>query len=366
MSPQCPELVSRNMSRYTSYDLVEWGQPFEKRDQALPQPSGFEVLVRVTAAGLCHSDLHVKKGFMDLGKEGRLSFADRGARLPMTFGHEIAGIVDAIGDKVSTVQVGQQVLVFPWVGCGECLACQQDRQSDCMAMRIIGLKQNGGFATHCLVENEKFLVDIEGLDAAEVVPHACSGITVLNALEKLGALREGEWLAIMGCGGLGMNAIAIAKALGFDNIIAIDIDDTKLDTALEMGAVKTVNSKREDALEELQRLADGCLMGVIDTFGGGSTGDLAIRALSKSGRYLVVGQAGGDFRMPQVWLPQKALTVRGSHVGNLPQLKTIIDMVRAGKVKQMPVQRRSLSDINQAMDDLEAGKVTGRVVLQPD
>ena len=136
------------MTHYTSYDLIEWGKPFEKRQNALPEPTGPEVLVRVTAAGLCHSDLHVQKGFMDLGQEGKLTFAERGAVLPMTFGHEVAGIVQAVGPEVNSVKPGQQVLVFPWIGCGKCDACKEDRESDCAAMRIIGLKQKGGFATH--------------------------------------------------------------------------------------------------------------------------------------------------------------------------------------------------------------------------
>lgn len=354
------------MSNYTSYDLLEWGQHFEKRHQPRPEPGGAEVLVRITAAGLCHSDLHMRKGYMDLGQEGRLTFTQRGAVLPMTFGHEIAGIVEAVGPEVRSVELGQQVLVFPWIGCGECLACEEERESDCMAMRIIGIRQKGGFATHCLVENEKFLVDIEGLDAADVVPHACSGLTVFNALEKLGPLRDEEWMAIMGCGGLGLNAIVIARALGFKNIIAIDIDDTKLDKAREMGADEALNSQRDDAVEALQKMAEGRLMGVVDTFGGVATGRIAVRALAKAGRYVIVGQAGGDFLMPQVWLPQKAMTVRGSHVGNSPQLKKLVEMVRAGKIKQMPIERRPLSEINQAMDDLEAGKVTGRVVFLPE
>ena len=350
---------------YTSYDLIAWGKPFEKRKNTFSKPVGQEVLLRVTAAGLCHSDLHVQKGYMDLGEEGKLTFAERGAELPMTFGHEIAGTVEATGPKVRSVKIGQQVLVFPWIGCGKCDACDENRESDCISMRIIGLKQKGGFATHCLVENEKFLVDIDGLDAADVVPHACSGITVYNALEKLGALRDNEWMAIIGCGGLGLNAISIACAMGFGNIIAIDIDEAKLESAREMGAAKVLNSKSENVVGELQKLSGGRLMGVLDTFGGAVTGNIAVRALSKSGRYIVVGQAGGDFLMPQVWLPQKAMTVRGSHVGNSPQLHALIDMVRAGKIKQMPIERRPLSEINQAVEDLENGRVTGRVVFQP-
>ena len=154
--------------------------------------------------------------------------------------------------------------------------------------------------------------------------------------------------------------------MSFNNIIAVDIDNGKLEAALEMGATKVLNSKNDDAVSELEKLAEGRLMGVLDTFGGAATGRIAVRALSKAGRYLLVGQAGGDFQMPQVWLPQKAMTVRGSHVGNSPQLRKIIDMVRQGKIKQMPIDRRPLSKINQAVHDLENGNVTGRIVFQPD
>ncbi len=354
------------MCTYTSYDLVEWGQPFRKRKQTLQKPKGVEVLIRVKAAGLCHSDLHVKKGYMDLGEEGRLTFADRGAKLPMTFGHEIAGIVEEIGEAVTKVKVGQQVLIFPWVGCGSCAACEEERESDCSDMRIIGLKQKGGFATHCLVENERFLVNIDGLDASDVVPHACSGVTVYNALEKLGKLRDEEWLAVIGCGGLGLNAISIATAMGFKKIIAMDINDEKLSAAKEMGATTVLNNSRPDTLQKVQQLTGGQLTGVVDTHGSSDSGMIAVRAIAKTGQYVIVGQAGGDFKMPQVWLPQKAMTVRGSHVGNSPQLRKIIEMVRSKKIKQMPIDKRPLSQINDAILDLEAGNVLGRIVFEPE
>ena len=120
--------------------LLNGGNRSKTIQHALPEPSLSEVLIRVTAAGLFHSDLHVQKGYMDFGEEERLTFAERGAQLPMTIGHEIAGIVEAIGDKVKNVSTGQQVLVFPWIGCGGCLACHENRESDCSVMRIVGLK----------------------------------------------------------------------------------------------------------------------------------------------------------------------------------------------------------------------------------
>jgi len=353
------------MSEQCSYDLVEWGKPFERRIRPLAELSKKAVSVKITAAGLCHSDLHIKKGFMDLGAQGKLTFTERGATLPLTLGHEIAGVVEAVGSQVQHIQPGQQVVVFPWIGCGECLACSEDRESDCTAMRIIGIHRDGGFATHLVVEDEKFVIDIDGLDAAEVAPYACSGLTVFNGLEKLGPVREHEWLAVIGAGGLGLNGIAIARAMGYENIVAIDIDNNKLATARDMGASEIVNASNADALEKLTTITNHQLHAVLDTFGSGDTGALAVRALTKAGRYVVVGQHGGDFILPQIWLPQKALTVRGSHVGNSPQLRALIDMYKQGKLKPIPVEIRPLSAINTAMDDLQAGRVTGRIVLNP-
>jgi len=307
----------------------------------------------------------LEKVFFDLGEKGIHSMEQRGAKLPVTIGHEIAGEVIEIGSTVKNLSIGQSVIVFPWIGCGGCLACDEDRESDCTNMNIIGINQNGGFASHVLVQDEKFVFDITGLDPAKVAPYACSGLTVYNALTKLGKLRDGEWLAVLGTGGLGLNAISIAKALGYKNIIAIDIDDTKLAAAVEMGADKTLNSKSKTASNDLITLCEGKLFGVIDTFGSQETANLAVSSLTKTGRYVTVGLYGGDFIMPQVWLPQKAMTVRGSHVGNSPQLKILIEMYRDGKLKDIPIEKRPLSEINNAMNDLENGRVTGRIILCP-
>ena len=353
------------MTECTSYDLVEWGEDFKKSQHKIALPTGKEVLVKVTAAGLCHSDLHIRKGFMDLGERGKLTFVQRGATLPLTLGHEIAGEVEAVGADVTDITVGQKVIVFPWIGCGDCLACSEDRESDCTAMRIIGIHRNGGFASHVMVDDEKFVIDITGMDAATVAPYACSGLTVYNGLSKIGALRDHEWLAVLGAGGLGLNGIAIAKAMGFKQIVAIDVDDAKLQAASDMGADAVLNSAEEGAADTLISLTGNALFGVLDTFGSEQTGTLAVTALTKSGRYVVVGQHGGDFKMPQIWLPQKALTVRGSHVGNSGQLRALIDMFRDGKLKPIPVTTQPLSSVNDAIAALQKGEVTGRTIFDP-
>lgn len=354
------------MNTYTSYDLVEFNEPFVARQRPMPEPAGKEVLLKVTRAGVCHSDLHMIEGCFDLGEEGTLRMVDRGMKLPVALGHEIAGEVIATGPDATGIEIGQPMLVFPWIGCGDCKACRDDRENDCMKMRIVGLVQDGGYATHVLVQDPKFLVDISGLDPDTVTPHACSGLTVYNALSKLGPVRDGEWLAVLGTGGLGLNAIAIATAMGHKNIVAVDIDDDKLAAARDMGAHAVLNGARPDAIEALRDLTSNELMAVLDTVGAASTARLGVHALIKTGRYVVVGLHGGDFKMPQPWLPQKAMTVCGCHVGSSRQLRDLIDMVRTGNIREIPVELRPLSEVNGAIDDLRNGRVTGRIVLSTD
>lgn len=239
------------MTTYTSYDLVEFGKPVEAREREMPVPKGSEVLLRVRRSGVCHSDLHIAEGFFDLGEEGKLNMVDRGMKLPLALGHEISGDVVAAGPDAEGIKEGQTMLVFPWIGCGQCRACDEDRENDCMKMRTIGLVRDGGYATHVLVDHPRFLVDVKGMDLDTVTPHACSGLTVYNALKKMGPVRDGEWMAVMGSGGLGLNAIAIARAMGHEKILAIDVNAFKLEAAKEMGATEVFDSSGDDALARL-------------------------------------------------------------------------------------------------------------------
>lgn len=356
------------MATYTSYDLVEFGKPLEARQRDMPEPQGTEVLVRVRRSGVCHSDIHIADGYFDLGEEGQLRMQDRGMKLPMAMGHEILGEVIAAGPDAGEVPIGETVLVHPWIGCSkpDCKACSSGRENDCVTMRALGVVRDGGYGEYVMVDDPKFLVDIDGLDLDTVTPYACSGVTVYNALKKAGVTDDDEWLAVMGAGGLGLNAVAIGRAMGFKNIVSVDIDDRKLQAAVEMGADAVLNGSREDALEEMRRITDNKLMAVVDTVGAPPTARLAIRALLKTGRYVVVGLYGGDFKMPLPWLPQKAMTVRGSYVGSCNDLRELIDLVRTGKVKELPVTSRPLAEVSQTLEDLKAGRITGRVVLNAD
>ncbi|XAT60651.1 alcohol dehydrogenase catalytic domain-containing protein [Rhodobacteraceae bacterium Araon29] len=351
------------MNKFSHFDLTNFGKPLEKVTGDIPKPVGSEVLLKILRSGVCHSDLHIIEGEFDLGEEGIMRMADRGMKLPRTLGHENVGKVIATGADADFSLVGQQMLVFPWIGCGSCRACEEGRTNDCMAMRIIGLVQDGGYATHILVEDATVLVNVDGLDPNLVASHACSGLTVYNALGNLGPPHQDSWLAVMGVGGLGLNAIAIAKALGFENIVAVDINHENLMAAREMGAAAILNSKDAEVIDELRKITNNQLTDVLDTVGVASTARLAVHAIIKGGHYVVVGLHGGDFKMPQPWLPQKAMTIRGCHVGTIEQLRELIKMVRAGKIAQMPIEIRPMDKVNEALDDLKCGQVTGRIVL---
>ena len=314
------------------YALVEFGGDLQPIDDPDPVPTGREVLVRVRRCGVCHSDIHISHGYFDLGDGEKFRMVDRGMKLPMALGHEILGEVVAVGEDVTEPVLGQTMLVHPWIGCGACRACAEERENDCTAMRALGIARDGGYATHVIVPDARFLVDVAGLDLSMAAPLACSGLTVYSALKKILPVRDGESIAIIGAGGLGLSAISIARALGAEHVIVADIDAKKRDAALEMGADATFDpSAHETPGPALAALAPGGLFGVLDTVGTEATSQLAIAALTKTGRYVVVGLHGGKFSMPLPMLPQKALTVRGSYVGSVRELQ---GTHRIGKIRR--------------------------------
>lgn len=348
------------------YALVEFGKPLQEIESPDPVPTGTEVLIRVRRSGVCHSDLHIADGFFDLGEGKKMDVGPR-MTLPQALGHEILGEVIAAGPQAVDAPIGKTMLVHPWIGCGECPACLSDRENDCINMNSLGIFRDGGYATHVLVDHPKFLVNVDGLDLDHVTPLACSGVTVYNALRKALPLADDEWLCIMGAGGLGLNAVAIAQALGAKRIVSVDVDNDALLAAKNLGASAVVNpTVTSDVVAELQTLTGNQLMAVVDTVGNEITSRTAVDALVKTGRYVLVGLHGGTFKMPLPMLPQKALNVHGSFVGSCKDLKELVALVRTGKVQNIPVSTRPLDQADATLQDLRDGKITGRVVLTTD
>lgn len=350
-----------------SYAVTEFGGPLELLDAPDPVPEADGALVRVRRSGVCHSDLHIRDGYFDFGEAGKFDMRSRGMKLPHTLGHEVVGEVEALGPDARDIDIGGTYLVHPWIGCGTCRMCLTERENECAAMQAIGVVQPGGFATHMPVPSANWLVPLDGIDLDQAAPYACSGVTVYSALKKALPIEDDEWLVIIGAGGLGLNAVAIARAMGAPQIVSVDIDDAKLVAAREMGADATLNSLSvPDAVAALTEITGGNLMAAVDTVGRPESSHLGVFSLKKAGRYVVVGLYGGTFKMPLPMLPQKALTVRGSYVGSKRELGELLGLVAAGKVKAMPVELRSLSEAEGALGDLAEGRVTGRIVLTGD
>lgn len=345
-----------------SYDVVEWGKPLQHAVRETPKPGPQEVLMRLAYCGVCHSDVHIREGYFDMGGGVKNMLADRGMKLPIILGHEPIGVVAAVGADVTGVRVGETYLVNPWIGCGKCAACLRGQDNLCNAMAAMGMVRPGGFSTHLMVPHARYLIDVQGIDPARAAVLACSGVTAYSAAAKLGPPQDGQWIAVLGCGGLGLIAIAILQALGHKQLIACDIDDAKLAVAKAAGAAQVLNLKTGGAAE-LLAMAGGGLHGMVDFVGAPSTAALALPALQKGGRFVSVGLFGGAVGIPLVALAMREIALMGSAVGSTAQIRELVALVRSGKVVLPAVQVRPLAQAEQSLRDLEAGRVTGRIVL---
>jgi D-arabinose 1-dehydrogenase-like Zn-dependent alcohol dehydrogenase len=349
-----------------SFQVRQPGAPLQLAEQPTPQPVGTEVLLKVVAAGVCHSDLHLSDGYFDLGGGKRLSLTDRGMKLPVTLGHENVGDVVALGPKASGVKVGDRRLAHPWIGCGTCSVCARGEENLCRAMKSLGVFSHGGYADFLMVPHPRYLIDIGDLPPAQAAPLACSGVTTYGALKKVGPTLTTEPTVIIGAGGLGLMCIAIHKAMGGHSTIVIDIHAGKREAARKAGARAVIDANASDATQQVIAATGGAgAWAVIDLVGSSSTARLGVDSLIKGGKYIIVGLYGGDVTLSLPPIPMRALTVQGSYVGSLPEMRELIELVRRTGLPPVPVATRPLDEVNAALSDLRAGKIVGRVVLTP-
>jgi D-arabinose 1-dehydrogenase-like Zn-dependent alcohol dehydrogenase len=342
-----------------SWDIVEHGKPLQKVMRETPAPKGGEVLMRITRSGVCHSDLHIWEGYFELGGGKRFYVKDRGCVPPFTPGHEPFGVVEALGPRAKGVRVGQKRLIYPWIGCGKCAVCKAGQDNYCISgSRYLGVNRPGAYSTHVLVPDAKYLIDTTGVEDGFAATLACSAVTAYSAATKLPQIGPRDSIALLGCGGLGLIAISVLRARGVRNIIGCDIDDAKLAAAAKLGAKKTINTRAPDALQQMQGIA-----GAIDFVGSPATAALGIAALRKGGRYVICGLYGGELVHPLPPIAQRAIGIVGSYVGSLQELKEVVALAKKGRLRQAPVQTRSANEANSALEDLKAGKIIGRVVL---
>jgi D-arabinose 1-dehydrogenase-like Zn-dependent alcohol dehydrogenase len=353
-----------------SFQVAEFNAPLKEVEQPTPAPSGTQVLIRVKAAGVCHSDLHIWEGGYDLG-HGRkpLSLKDRGVSLPRTMGHETVGEILAFGPDVKEadkggLKVGDVALVYPWLGCGQCATCLAGDENMCLKPQSLGVYCDGGYADHMTVRHPKYLLNLNGLDPVTAAPYACSGVTTYSALKKV----EKDFntpIVIFGAGGLGLMALSLLKAMGGKGAIVVDIDARKREAAEKAGALATVDGSAPDALEQLAKKAGEPIRAVIDLVGNAATAQFGFDCLTKGGKLVIVGLFGGGAPWALPLIPIKAVTIQGSYVGNLKDTQELLDLVRAKKIAPIPVTPMPLAKANDALVDLQKGRLVGRAILVP-
>ncbi len=345
--------------------IIDWGQPLEMREYADPEPKGEEVLLKVESAGVCHSDVHIWDGHFDLGDGKQISLESRGVHLPFTMGHEIAGEVAALGPHAGGVNVGDKVVAYPWIGCGQCDVCRKGDELLCLRPRTLGTRVAGGYGTHVIVPHGRYLLPHDGIPQGLAATYTCSGITAFSALKKArDRLGKDDPLVIIGAGGVGGSAVHIAPAAVEGKIVVADIDAEKRAQARQMGAVATIDNAAPDAVKQVIEATGGGAAAAIDFVGSPKTMQFGIDVLRKGGKLVMVGLYGGACPVSTVMFPFKMMTIEGSYVGTLEDLRELLALVQQGRVPPIPIERRPASEASQALSDLKGGgKVRGRVVL---
>lgn len=318
----------------------------------VPKPGRGEVLIRVTACGVCHSDLHAIDGdWTPL------------PNLPLIPGHEVAGHVAALGEGVSDLKVGDAIGV-PWMysACGKCEFCMAGMETICKAGEATGYSKPGGYAEYMVADAAFVALLPKGVDFYQLAPILCAGVTTYRGLKRTNA-RAGQWVAVIGIGGLGHIAVQYAKAMGY-RVAAVDVDDQKLKLAKKLGAEVTVNGRTHNAPRVLQEKIGG-VHGAIVTAVAPQAFEQAIGMLRPAGTVCYIGLPGGkkdEIRASISAITNWELSVRGSNVGTRLDLNEAVAFAANGlvtaKIKTAPLTR-----INEIFDEMRAGKILGRMVL---
>ena len=334
--------------------LHEFKAPLKIGDVPRPQIAADEVLIEVKACGVCHSDLHVAEGDWK-------QFAGIVKR-PLILGHEVAGRVAELGASVRNLKIGDRVGV-PWLywSCGECDFCREGNENLCVKQSITGVTVDGGFAEFLKVRASHATRIPDSLSALEAAPLFCAGVTVHRAL-KHAKISPGQRLAIFGVGGLGHLAIQLGRALGAE-ITAIDISESKFEMARSLGAARTLNAKTSDVAKEFRR-SGGAHVALV-TSGAKAAYDTAFACLRPTGMLLVVGLPAEDICFPPIMMAAREVRIQASAVGTREDLREVLALAARGKVR-CEVAARPLSQVNEVLDEMRRGEISGRIVLTPN
>ena len=327
-----------------------FGKPLVIEDVPVPIPGPGEILVKVKACGVCHTDLHAASGDWPVKPVP-----------PFIPGHEADGVVAALGAGVTEFKLGDAVGVA-WLhdACMRCEYCETGWETLCEHQHNTGYSVNGGFAEY-VVASAPFAARLPAnVDFAAIAPILCAGVTTYKGLKEADT-KPGEWVAISGVGGLGHVAIQYAKAMGL-KVVGLDIAEDKLKLAREAGAEFAVNALANDAVDRVVQATGGGAHGVLVTAVSTPAFAQALRMVRRKGTISLVGLPPGEFPTPIFDVVLKRITVRGSIVGTRRDLDEAIAFAAEGKVRS-EITRAPLSDINAIFERMKSGKIDGRMVL---
>ncbi len=327
-------------------------RPLEIEEVPVPEPVPDQVLVRVMASGVCHTDLHAARGDWPVKP-----------KLPFIPGHEGVGFVAALGAGVTGIKEGDKVGV-PWLhrACGCCEHCISGWETLCGQQQNTGYSVDGGHAEYVLAPAAYVGRLPERANFMDYAPILCAGVTTYKGLKET-EVKPGEWVVIVGVGGLGHLGVQYARAMGM-NVAAVDVDDVKLQLARELGAQLTVNARTEDDPAQIIQKQIGGAHGVLVTAVAPQSFEQSIAMLRSRGTCALVGLPPGTFQTPIFEVVLKRLTIRGSIVGTRKDLQECLDLADTRAIRPT-VETRPLEAINDVFDDLAEGRVNGRVVLLP-
>ena len=328
--------------------IREYKQPLQIEQTDVPKPGSDEVLIKVEACGVCHSDLHIA--------EGDWTHLLRIIKRPLIPGHEVVGRVVEKGNAVSNLDSGDRVGVAwtHWT-CGECELCKEGRENLCAAQAITGATVDGGYAEFMKAKASHTLKVPDSLSSEEAAPLFCAGVTVYHAIKNSGA-KPRQRLAVFGVGGLGHLAVQIAKCFGAQ-VIAVDIADDKLELASRLGADITINAT-DEVVKKIRKMG-GAHVAVV-TSAAKAAYDQAFYAVRSSGTLMVVGMPAEDLCFPAIMM--REIRIMSAATGTREDIREVLELAASGRIK-CRVETRPLEAVNEVFDEMRWGKIAGRVVL---
>jgi 2-desacetyl-2-hydroxyethyl bacteriochlorophyllide A dehydrogenase len=337
--------------------LIEVGQPLEAQDIPIPPVGPRDVLVRVKAAGICHSDAHYRAGVSPVNP------------LPLTLGHEVSGVVEQVGPEVTNVKAGDRVCLHYMVTCGDCTYCSLGSEQFCTSGQMLGKNRDGGYAEYISVPARNAFPLPDEIPFAHGAIMMCSSATSFHALRK-GRVRAGETVAVFGVGGLGMSGVQLARAFGALNVYAVDINADKLRMAEGFGAIP-VNAAETDPVAEIKRLTDGRGVDVaLELIGLPLAARQAVESLAIFGRVVMVGLTDQTIEVDpyrELICREAELIGAADHLAH--ELPTLIELARRGVLDLSDVVTGTVpldaDAVNETMDRLERFGGDVRVVITP-